>query len=132
MSGLPNFRPHQLRIDNQSELDRDDRVAARTEALIDERMDDAVRIAAEIDEIVGTSDHNSDGNTEIAADMALVLDSSDVAFEAHAVAFFRTLRARVRESMRRDAETDAAAEIARRAVSRVVAIAPAYAKEATA
>ena len=113
MSGLPNFRPHQLRIDNQSELDRDDRVAERTELLIDARMDDAVRIAAEIDEIVGTSDHNTDGNTEIAADMALVLDSSDVAFEAHAVAFFHKLRARVRESMRRDAETDAEAEIAR-------------------
>ena len=113
MSGLPNFRPHQLRIDNQSELDRDDRVAARTEALIDERMDDAVRIAAEIDEIVGTSDHNSDGNTEIAADMALVLDSSDVAFEAHAVAFFQQLREKVRSSMERDASTDAAAQVAK-------------------
>ena len=113
MSALPNFRVHQLRIDNQSEPDRDDRVAERTELLIDARIDDAVRIAAEIDEIVGTSDHNTDGNTEIAADMALVLDSSDVAFEAHAVAFFRKLRARVRESMRRDAETDAEAEIAR-------------------
>ena len=45
--------------------------------------------------------------------VSLVLDSSDVAFEAHAVAFFRKLRARVLESMRRDAETDAEAEIAR-------------------
>lgn len=106
-------RAHQLRIDNQSEPDRDDRVAERTELLIDARMDDAVRIAAEIDEIVGTSDHNTDGNTEIAADMALVLDSSDVAFEAHAVAFFQQLREKVRASMERDASTDAAAQVAK-------------------
>lgn len=107
MSAMPNFRPNQLRIDNQSEPDRDDRVADRTEALIDERMNDAVRIAAEIDEIVGASDHNRDGNTNIAADMALVLDSSDVAFDAHAIAFFHKLREQVRRSMHRDASTDA-------------------------
>ena len=100
-------------FDAPAELETDDRVAELTEQLVDERMNDPVRIAAEIDEIAGTSDHNADGNTQFAADMALVLDSSDVAFEAHAVAFFHALRARVRESMRRDAETDAAAEIAR-------------------
>ena len=106
-------RADQLRIDNQSEPETDDRVAELTEQLVDERMNDPVRIAAEIDEIAGTSDHNADGNTQFAADMALVLDSSDVAFEAHAVAFFRTLRARVRESMERDASTDAAAQVAK-------------------
>ena len=113
MSALPNFRVHQLRIDNQSEPETADRVAELTEQLVDERMNDAVRIAAEIDEIAGTSDHNADGNTQFAADMALVLDSSDVAFEAHAVAFFQQLREKVRASMARDASTDAAAEVAR-------------------
>ena len=113
MSALPNFRSHQLRIDNQSEPETDDRVAELTEQLVDERMNDAVRIAAEIDEIAGTSDHNADGNTQFAADMALVLDSSDVAFEAHAVAFFQQLREKVRVSMARDASTDAAAQVAK-------------------
>ena len=106
-------RTHQLRIDNQSEPETDDRVAELTEQLVDERMNDPVRIAAEIDELAGTSDFNSDGNTQFAADMALVLDSSDVAFEAHAVAFFQQLREKVRASMERDASTDAAAEIAK-------------------
>ena len=106
-------REHQLRIDNQSEPETDDRVAELTEQLVDERMNDAVRIAAEIDEIAGTSDHNADGNTQFAADMALVLDSSDVAFEAHAVAFFQQLREKVRSSMERDASTDAAAQVAK-------------------
>ena len=93
--------------------DTDDRVAELTKQLVDERMNDPVRIAAEIDEIAGTSDHNSDGNTQFAADMALVLDSSDVAFEAHAVAFFQQLREKVRASMERDASTDAAAQVAK-------------------
>ena len=106
-------RTHQLRIDNQSEPETDDRVAELTEQLVDERMNDAVRVASEIDEIAGTSDHNSDGNTQFAADMALVLDSSDVAFEAHAVAFFQQLREKVRASMERDASTDAAAQVAK-------------------
>ena len=106
-------RAHQLRIDSQSEPDRDDRVAELTEQLVDERMNDPVRIAAEIDELAGTSDYNSDGNTQFAAWMALVLDSSDVAFEAHAVAFFQQLREKVRASMARDASTDAAAQVAK-------------------
>ena len=41
------------------------------------------------------------------------LDSSDVAFEAHAVAFFQQLREKVRASMERDASTDAAAQVAK-------------------
>ena len=106
-------RTHQLRIDNQSEPETDDRVAELTEQLVDERMNDPVRIAAEIDELAGTSDFNADGNTQFAADMALVLDSSDVAFEAHAVAFFQQLREKVRVSMARDASTDAAAQVAK-------------------
>ena len=106
-------RTHQLRIDNQSEPETDDRVAELTEQLVDERMSDPVRVASEIDEIAGTSDHNADGNTQFAADMALVLDSSDVAFEAHAVAFFQQLREKVRASMERDASTDAAAQVAK-------------------
>ena len=106
-------RTHQLRIDNQSEPETDDRVAELTEQLVDERMDDPVRVAAEIDELAGTSDYNSDGNTQFAAWMALVLDSSDVAFEAHAVAFFQQLREKVRASMERDASTDAAAQVAK-------------------
>ena len=106
-------RTHQLRIDNQSEPETDDRVAELTEQLVDERMDDPVRVAAEIDELAGTSDYNSDGNTQFAAWMALVLDSSDVAFEAHAVAFFQQLREKVRASMARDASTDAAAQVAK-------------------
>ena len=106
-------RTHQLRIDNQSEPETDDRVAELTEQLVDERMNDPVRIAAEIDELAGTSDFNADGNTQFAADMALVLDSSDVAFEAHAVAFFQQLREKVRASMARDASTDAAAQVAK-------------------
>ena len=106
-------RTHQLRIDNQSEPETDDRVAELTEQLVDERMSDPVRVASEIDEIAGTSDHNADGNTHFAADMALVLDSSDVAFEAHAVAFFQQLREKVRASMARDASTDAAAQVAK-------------------
>ena len=106
-------RTHQLRIDNQSEPETDDRVAELTEQLVDERMNDPVRVAAEIDELAGTSDYNSDGNTQFAAWMALVLDSSDVAFEAHAVAFFQQLREKVRASMARDASTDAAAQVAK-------------------
>ena len=106
-------RTHQIRIDNQSEPETDDRVAELTEQLVDERMDDPVRVAAEIDEIAGTSDQNADGNTQFAAEMALVLDSSDVAFEAHAVAFFQQLREKVRASMARDASTDAAAQVAK-------------------
>ena len=106
-------RADQLRIDNQSEPETDDRVAELTEQLVDERMNDPVRIAAEIDELAGTSDFNADGNTQFAADMALVLDSSDVAFEAHAVAFFQQLREKVRASMARDASTDAAAQVAK-------------------
>lgn len=106
-------RAHQRNIDNQSEPETDDRVAELTEQLVDERMNDPVRVASEIDEIAGTSDHNADGNTLFAADMALVLDSSDVAFEAHAVAFFQQLREKVRASMERDVSTDAAAQVAK-------------------
>lgn len=100
-------RAHQLRIDGQSEPDTDDRVAAITEQLVNERMESPRHVAEALDELAGTSDHNSDGNTHFAADMALVLDSSDVAFEAHAVAFFHKLRDQVRTYLARDASTDA-------------------------
>lgn len=96
-----------------SASDFESRVAARAEQLVDERMDIPARVAAELDEIIGTSDVDGDGNTHFSADLALVLDSSDVAFEAHAIAFFVKLRERVKTSLHRDAETDAAAEIAR-------------------
>lgn len=84
-----------------------------TDKLVAERLDDAKAVACAIDEIAGGSDHNDEGNTLFAADLARVLTCSDAAFEAEAVQFFARLRIKVREELRPDAETDAAAEIAR-------------------
>ena len=88
-------------------------IESLTDKLVKERLDDAKAVACAIDEIAGGSDHNDEGNTQFAADLARVLTCSDAAFEAEAVQFFARLRIKVREELRPDAETDAAAEIAR-------------------
>ena len=113
-----HFRAAQRQYDNASPYDdaaeaRNEALAERTDALVEERLDDAKAVAAAIDEIAGTSDHNDEGNTLFAAELARVLTCSDAAFEAEAVQFFAQLRIKVRDELRPDAETDAAAEIAR-------------------
>ena len=103
MSALPNFRPHQLRIDNQSEPDYDDRVAAITEQLVNERMESPRHVAEALDELAGTSDHNSDGNTHFAADLAAALMGGPGARES----YFASLESKARTYLARDASTDA-------------------------
>lgn len=83
------------------------------ESLLDERMADPARVASELDEMAGTSDHTNDGNTMFSAGIAAVMLASAAAFDGEAIRYMHKLRDRVRESMRRDAETDAHAELAR-------------------
>lgn len=103
---------HQRQIDSQSEPDTDDRVAALTQKIVSERMDSPRHVAEAIDELAGTSDVNSDGNTHFAADMAAVLDATDAAFNAEAIRYFHRLRDKAREYLRREAESDAEFRIA--------------------
>ena len=79
---------------------------------VNEQMQDPRRLAEEIDELAGTSDHNAEGNTLFAADMASVLASSESAFDAQAVRYFHRLRDRVRNAIQHqaDEESEAAAE----------------------
>lgn len=99
-------------VDEAAEA-RAERLDEMVDALLDERMADPARVASELDELAGTSDHNSDGNTMFSADIAAVLLASADAFDGEAIRYMHKLRDQVRESMRRDAETDAWAEIAR-------------------
>jgi len=100
---------HQRAIDNQSEPDTDDRVAAITEQLVNERMDSPRHVAEALDELSGTSDHNSEGNTHFAANLAAALMGG----REDELVFWHKLDQQVREYLTRDASTDAADRIAR-------------------
>lgn len=109
MSALPNFRPHQLRIDKQSEPDRDDRVAELTEQLVNERMASPRHVAEALDELSGTSDSNSDGNTHFAANLAAAL----IGGREDELQFWHRLEQQVREYLTREASTDAEFRVAK-------------------
>ena len=96
-------RSHQRNIDAQSEPDTDDRVAALTEQLVNERADSPRHVAEALDELGGWSDHNDDGNTIFSADLAAALMGGPGAREA----YFATLDQKVRTYLARDASTDA-------------------------
>ena len=99
---------HQRAIDNQSEPDTDDRVAAITEQLVNERMDSPRHVAEALDELSGTSDHNSEGNTHFAANLAAALMGG----REDELVFWHKLDQQVREYLTRDASTDAAFRVA--------------------
>jgi len=102
-------RAHQLRIDGQSEAEANDRVAAITEQLVNERMESPRHVAEALDELAGTSDHNSEGNTHFAANLAAALMGG----REDELVFWHRLQQQVREYLTRDASTDAADRIAR-------------------
>ena len=102
-------RAHQRAIDNQSEPDTDDRVAEITEQLVNERMESPRHVAEALDELSGTSDSNSDGNTHFAANLAAALMGG----REDELVFWHRLQQQVREYLTRDASTDAADRIAR-------------------
>lgn len=101
-------RTHQLNIDSQSEPDTDDRVAAITEQLVNERMESPRHVAEALDELAGTSDHNSEGNTHFAANLAAALMGG----REDELVFWHRLQQQVREYLARDASTDAAFRVA--------------------
>ena len=101
-------RAHQRAIDNQSEPDTDDRVAAITEQLVNERMESPRHVAEALDELSGTSDSNSDGNTHFAANLAAALMGG----REDELVFWHRLQQQVREYLSRDASTDAAFRVA--------------------
>jgi len=102
-------RAHQLRIDGQSEAEANDRVAAITEQLVNERMESPRHVAEALDELAGTSDHNnSEGNTHFAANLAAALMGG----REDELVFWHRLQQQVREYLARDASTDAAFRVA--------------------
>ena len=101
-------RAHQLRIDGQSEAESNDRVAAITEQLVNERMESPRNVAEALDELAGTSDHNSEGNTHFAANLAAALMGG----REDELVFWHRLDQQVREYLARDASTDAAFRVA--------------------
>lgn len=102
-------RSHQVRIDNQSEPDTDDRVAAITDQLVNERMQSPRHVAEALDELSGTSDSNSDGNTHFAANLAAALMGG----REDELQFWHRLQAQVREYLKREASTDAEFRVAK-------------------
>jgi len=99
---------HQLRIDGQAEAEANDRVAAITEQLVNERMESPRHVAEALDELAGTSDHNSEGNTHFAANLAAALMGG----REDELQFWHRLDQQVREYLSRDASTDAAFRVA--------------------
>lgn len=77
---------------------------------VNEMMQSPRHLAAEVDEIAGTSDINGEGNTHFAADLAAVLASSEEAFDAEAIRYFHRLRDRIRDRLQREADEEAEAE----------------------
>lgn len=99
---------HQRVIDNQSEPDTDGRVAAITAQLVNERMESPRHVAEALDELAGTSDHNSEGNTHFAANLAAALRGG----REDELVFWHRLDQQVREYLAREASTDAAFRVA--------------------
>lgn len=87
----------------------DNRVAVLTEQLVDERMESPRHVAEALDELAGTSDHDSDGNTVFSANLARALMGT----QDDEQAFFRQLIDQVRTYLSRDASTDAEFRIAK-------------------
>ena len=102
-------RTHQLNIDSQSEPDTDDRVAAITEQLVNERMESPRHVAEALDELAGTSDHNSEGNTHFAANLAAALMGG----REDELVFWHRLQQQVRDYLTREASTDAEFRVAK-------------------
>ena len=100
---------HQRAIDNQSEPDTDDRVAAITEQLVNERMESPRHVAEALDELAGTSDSNSDGNTHFAANLAAAMMGG----REDELQFWHRLEQQVREYLEREASTDAEFRVAK-------------------
>lgn len=90
-------------FDAPAELETDDRVAELTEELVDERMASPRHVAEALDELSGTSDHNSDGNTQFAANLAAAL----IGGREDELQFWHRLEQQVREYLTREASTDA-------------------------
>jgi len=102
-------RAHQLRIDGQSEAEANDRVAAITEQLVNERMESPRHVAEALDELAGTSDHNSEGNTHFAANLAAALMGG----REDELVFWHRLQQQVRDYLTREASTDAEFRVAK-------------------
>ncbi len=82
--------------------DYDDTADIAAEEIIDGWMADPVKVAAALDEIAGTSDLNSDGNSHFAADLAELLSAGPDYRGEH---IYR-LERKVRDYFRDDAEAE--------------------------
>ena len=87
----------------------DNRVASLTEEIVNERMESPRHVAEALDELAGTSDSNSDGNTHFAANLAAALMGG----REDELQFWHRLDKQVREYLKREASTDAEFRVAK-------------------
>lgn len=102
-------RDKQRAYDNQAPEDsseRDEWIAERAEAIVDERVCDPNKVAEALDDMAGSSDYGNHGNT-LFSEMVARIVLADSGNEGAACS---SLWLAVREYLLRDAETDAAAE----------------------
>jgi hypothetical protein len=78
----------------------------RAAEIVDAWMTDPAKVAEALDELSGTSDLNSDGNTHFSADLAVMLDATGT----DALQYVERLRRKLRDYFQRDAEVQAADE----------------------
>lgn len=112
MSNYDSWKAGDFDRDDETELDSE-RVDELTDKLIDQRIESPRLVGEAIDELSGTSDHNSDGNTHFAADLAAAVMGG----EGKRAEFFAGLEQKIRDYLSRDASTDAADMVAREMAS---------------